>query len=203
MHAFFDALVAIVGRDAAPFVGMVLLSSPLWLLGVVRLWQALQRRRAFQDFAAAKQLRFVGTTPSDARAPYTRIDRVSRAVLLYNVVEGQSDGLPIHLFDMPVRRGAQVTTVIVTVEGRLRHGAEAERAIAAIAEGPAALIETDVDVLAVSPRRRLDPSEWATWLSFATALAKAMERDATADVPFDASAGPPPSRREMFDLSAE
>ena len=56
----------------------------------------------------------------------------------------------------------------------------AEREIAA---GPSALIKTNFDVLCVSPKRRLDVSELEAWLSFATTLAKAMERDAKEESP--------------------
>ncbi len=175
MDSVLDAITAIVGRAAESWLGMFALTSPLWLLAAVRTGRALQRRRAFRDFAAAQHLQFAGTIPSDARAPYTRIEQVRRAVLLSNVVEGLSDGLPIRLFDMPSRHGPRWTVVLVTVEGTLRRGAGAERVIAA---GPTALIETNLDVLCVSPQRRLDASEFAAWLTFATALATAMERDA-------------------------
>ena len=163
--------------------------------------QALQRRRAFREFAAARHLQFVGTIPSDARAPYTRIDRVRRAVLLSNVIEGQSDGLPIRLFDMPSGSTPRWTIVLVTVDGTLRRGAGAERVIAA---RPAARIETNLDVLCVSPRRPLDASELAEWLSFATALGKAMERDAKEEARIDApEAAPPPARTMFGSFSAE
>jgi hypothetical protein len=99
MDSVLDAIAVIVGRAAESWLGIVALTSPIWLLAAVRIRQTLQRRRAFREFAAAHHLRFVGTIPSDARAPYTRIKRVSREVLLSNVIEGQWDGLPIHLFD--------------------------------------------------------------------------------------------------------
>lgn len=180
--------------------------SPLWLLAAVWTWQRRQRRRAFQDFAAAQHLEFVGTIPSDARSPYTRFGLVRWAVLLFNVLEGQWDGLPICLFDMPhERRSPHWTTILVTVEGTLRRGAGAERAIASEAPGwvrlrdsavdvlietsaePSLKLTRGLDVLCVSPRRLLDASELAAWLSFATTLAKAMERDAKEDAPIEAS----------------
>ena len=152
-------------------------------------------------FRGRAHLEFVGTIPSDARAPYTRIERVRWAVLLWNVMEGQWNGLPIRLFDMPRGRALGWTMVLVTVEGTLRRGAGAERAIAA---EPAALIETNLDVLCVSPRRPLDASELAAWLSFATRLARAMERDAKEEAPIDGSETAPPPARAMFGLfSAE
>jgi hypothetical protein len=199
MDGFVDAIVAIVGRTAAPWLGIVVLASPLWLLGAVRLGQALRRRRAFQAFAVAQpNLQFVGTIPSDARPPYTRVDRVRWAVLLSNVVEGRSDGLPIHLFDMPRRADSRWTVVLVTVDDMLRRGARAERVMAT---GPAALIETTVDVLLVSPERLLDPSELARWLAFATALAKAMERDAKEGPPLDVGAEASTRSRAILDLT--
>ena len=201
MDSVLDAFIGIVGRAAESWLVMFALTSPIWLLAAARIRQALQRRRAFRDFAAAQHLQFVGTIPSDARAPYTRIARVRWAVLLSNVMEGQWDGLPIRLFDMPRGRMPSWTMVLVTVEGTLRRGAGAERAIAA---GPAALIETNLDVLCVSPRRRLDASELAEWLSFATTLAQAMERDAKEEAPLDASEAAPPPMRAMFGMfSAE
>jgi hypothetical protein len=198
MDSVLDAIITAIGRAAESWLGVFVLTSPIWLLAAVRVRQALQRRRSFQDFAAEQRLEFVGIIPSDARAPYTRIGRVRWAVLLWNVVEGQSDGLPIYLFDMPHNRRSRWTMVLVTVDGTLRRGAAAERAIAA---GPAALIETNLDVLCVSPRRRLDVSELAEWLSFATALAKTMERDAKDEAPVDASEETPPRMRAMFGMS--
>jgi hypothetical protein len=195
MDSVLDAITAIVGRAAESWLGIFALTSPIWLLAVVRIWQALQRRRAFRDFAAARHLQFVGTIPSDARAPYTRIERVRREVLLSNVMEGQWDGLPIRLFDIQRGRAPRWTMVLVTVEGTLRRGAGAEHAIAA---GPTALIETNLDVLCVSPRRALDASELATWLSFATTLAQAMERDAKEEAAIDVSEEAPPPARAMF-----
>jgi len=197
MDSVLDAITVVVARAAESWLGIAALTSPIWLLAAVRIRQALQRRRAFRDFAAAHHLQFVGTIPSDARAPYTRIDRVRREVLLSNVIEGQWDGLPIRLFDRARGRTPRWTMVLVTVEGRLRRGAGAERALAA---DPEALIETNLDVLCVSPRRPLDPSELATWLSFATTLARAMERDAKEEVPIDASEEAPAPARTMFGL---
>src|SRR5262245_4652499 len=170
MDSVLDAIIAAVTGAAASWLGIIALTAPIWLLGAVRIRQALQRRRAFRDFAAEQQLEFVGIIPSDARAPYTRLGRVRWAVLLWNVVEGQADGLPVYLFDMPQHRRSRWTMGLVTVDGTLRRGPAAERVIA---DGPAALIETKLDVLCVSPRRRLDVSELVEWLSFATALAKA------------------------------
>jgi hypothetical protein len=199
MDTFVDAVVAIVGRPAAPWVGMIVLAAPLWLLGAVRLGRALRRRQAFRAFAAAHpDLQFVGTKASDARLPYTRIDRVRRAVLLSNVVEGQWDGLPIRLFDMPIHRGLRWTAVLVTVEDLLRRGAWAEQVIAA---GPAAMIETNLDVLLVSPTRLLDPGELTAWLAFATALAKAMERDAKERPQPDVDAEAPTPSRSILGLT--
>ena len=85
MDSILDAIIAVVERAADSWLGMFALTSPIWLLAAVRTRQAWQRRRAFRDFAAAHQLQFVGTIPSDARAPYTRIESVRRAVLLSNV----------------------------------------------------------------------------------------------------------------------
>jgi hypothetical protein len=201
MDSVLDAIIAIAGRAGESWLGMVALTSPLWLLAAVRIRQALHRRRAFRDFAEAQQLEFVGIIPSDKRAPYTRIKLVRWAVLLWNVVEGQWDGLPIYLFDMPRNRSSTWTMVLVTVDGTLRRGAAAERAIA---PGPSALIETNLDVLCISPRRRLDVSELAEWLSFATTLAKAMERDAKDEAPLGAAEEAPRSARAMFGMfSAE
>src|SRR5262245_35289979 len=127
MDSVLDAIIAAVGRAADSWLVVFALMSPLLVLAAVRMRQALQRRRSFQDFAATQHLEFVGIIPSDARAPYTRIGRVRWAVLLSNVVEGQSDGLPICLFDMPHNRHSRWTMVIVTVDGTLRRGAAAER----------------------------------------------------------------------------
>lgn len=200
MDSLLDGIVALVARAAESWLGIIVLTSPLWLLAAVRTRQILQRRRAFQAFAAAQRLKFVGTIPSDARAPYTRIYLVRGAVLLSNVIEGEWDGLPIRLFDMPERRGAPRSTVIlVTVEGTLLRGASAERTIAA--GPPAELIDTNLDVLCVSPRRKLEPSELTTWLTFATTLAKAMEQDAKDEYSRDPSEEPPPPpRRQMFGM---
>ena len=191
MDSLLDAFTAVIARAAESWLGMFALTSPIWLLAAVRIRQSWRRRRAFQDFAAARHLQFVGTIASDARAPYTLIDLVRRAVLLSNVIEGQSDGLPIHLFDMPLNRALSWTMVLVTVDGTLRRGAGAERQIAA---GPSALIKTNFDVLCVSPKRRLDASELAAWLSFATTLATAMERDAKEEIPLASEEAPPPAR---------
>ena len=178
MDSVLDAIAAIASRAAGSWLGMLLITSPIWLLAAVRVWQALRRRRAFQAFAAAQpELHFVGTIPSDARLPYSRVERVRRQVLLSNVVEGRWDGLPVHLFDTARGRDPRWTMILVTVEDMLHRGAEAERIVAA---GPAALIEFSLDVLSVSPQRSLDTSELTAWLTFATTLAKAMERDAKA-----------------------
>jgi len=194
MDSFLDAIIA---RAATP-LGLLVLALPIWLLAAMRGWEALQRRRAFREFAAAQHLEFIGIIPSDKRAPYTRIHRVRGAVLLSNVIEGQSDSLPIFLFDMPTgRRAPRWTVVLVTVEGTLRRGAMAERAMAANSE---ALVETNLDVLCVSPRRRLDVSELVEWLSFATTLAKAMERDARDEAGIDAPETGVPRARAMFGM---
>lgn len=197
MQGFMDLLTAIVGRTAAPFVGVLLLSSPLWVMGGMYLRKEWGRRRALQDFAAARQLTFVGTIPSDARAPYTRIYWVARAVLLSNVIEGRWDGLPIKLFEMPADRARPTgTTVLVTVEDLLRRGARAEHAIAA---GPAETwIDMNAEILCVCAQRRLDPSELPTWLSFAVAVAKAMEQDLKDAVRFDTSGPTPPPKRTLI-----
>jgi hypothetical protein len=89
----------------------------------------------------------------------------------------------------------QTTVILLTVEDILRRGAEAERAIAA---GPQALIETNLAVLCVSPKRPLDAAELATWLSFAATVGKAMERDAKAEARSAASPDAPSPRRGMF-----
>ena len=123
MNSVLDAITALVARAGESWLGIVALTSPIWLVAAVRIRQALQRRGAFRDFAAAHRLQFVGTIPSDARAPYTRIERVRREVLLSNVIEGQWDGLPIHLFDRARGQTPRWTMVLVTVEGRLRRGA--------------------------------------------------------------------------------
>jgi hypothetical protein len=175
MDSFLDTLTALVGRDAAPWVGMFVLWSPIWVFALVRIRKGLQRRRAFREFAAARHLQFLGTIPSDARPPYTRVDVVRRQVLLSNVIEGQWDGLSIHLFDTSRGRSPRWTMILVTVEGTLRRGGTAEGVIAARQD---ALIQTELGILCVSPKRPLDASELATWLSFATTLAKGMERDA-------------------------
>ena len=196
MDRVVDAFLAIVGRGGGSLVVTIAFLSPLGLIAAMRTWRALQRRRTFRDFAAARHLEFVGTVASDARAPYTRIDRVRRAVLLSNVIEGQWDGLPVRVFDMSKgRRMGQTTVILLTVEDILRRGAEAERAIAA---GPQALIETNLDVLCVSPKRPLDAAELATWLSFAATVGKAMERDVKAEARSAASPGAPSPRRGMF-----
>ena len=175
MESVQDAIRAVFGRAAETWLGIIVLTSPMWLLVVWLIRKGLQRRRAFQDFAAAQHLQFVGTIPSDKRAPYTRIDRVRRQGLLSNVVEGQWDGLPIRLFDLAPGRSPRWTAVLVAVGSTLHRGARAESAIAARRE---ALIETNLDVLFVSPMRALDAPELAAWLSFATTVARALERDA-------------------------
>jgi hypothetical protein len=178
MFSVLDAIAAVIRRAGDSWLGMLALSSPLWVLAAVRARGALRRRRACQAFAAAHAFRFAGTIPSDARAPYTRIDRVSRAVLLSNVLEGEWEGLAVRVCDMaPGRRRARWTTILVTVEDTLQLGPGAQRVIDTAPVAP--LIETNLDVLSVSPRRRLDASELPVWLSFATTLAKAMERDFT------------------------
>jgi hypothetical protein len=156
-------------------LAIVALTSAGGLVAAMWIRKILLRRRAFQEFAAEKRFEFVGTIPSDGRVPYKRIQRVAQAVLLTNLVEGQWDGLPVRVFDMPWRRrGAKLTTVLVVVEDTLRRGALAEGVLAA---RPDAMIDIDLDILIVTPARLLDASELAEWLTFATALAKAMERD--------------------------
>ena len=190
-----DAITAVLGRAAETWLGMIVLTSPMWLFAAVRIRQVLQRRRAFREFAAERQLTFVGTIPSDARAPYTRIERVRREVLLGNVIEGEWDGLPIRLFDLSRGSTPRWTMVLVSVEGTLCRGAEAEIVIAAKRE---VLIEMNRDVLCVSSQRSLAVSELAEWLSFATTLARAMERDAKDEVWFAAPAKAPSPERAMF-----
>ena len=190
-----DAIRAVFGRAAETWLGMIVITSPMWLFAAMRIRQGLLRRRAFKDFAATRQLQFAGTIPSDARAPYARIDHVRRQVLLSNVIEGQWDGLPIHLFDMARGQTPRWTTILVTVEGTLRRGAGAESVIAA---KPETWIETNLDVLCVSPQRPIEASELAEWLSFATALARAMERDAKDEGRFDTSVKTPQPERPMF-----
>jgi hypothetical protein len=196
MDSLLDAIAATIARAAESWLGVVAITSPIWLLAAVRIRRVLMRRRAYRAFAAAhQQLEFVGVIPSDARAPYTRIPLVSSAVLLSHVVEGEWDGLPIRLFEMPYRRGGPYwTTILVTVEGRLLRGPEAERVMSS---RPDLLIRINLDVLCLSPQRRLVAPEFADWLSFTTALAKAMERDAKEAARFET---PPetPFKREMF-----
>jgi hypothetical protein len=175
IDSVLDAIAALVIRASESWLGVVTLTLPIWLFAAVKIRQILRRRRAFQDFAAERNLQFTGTIPSDARPPYSRIYHVSVAVLLTNLLEGQWEARSIRVFDMPTRGGARVTTVLVTVEGTLRRGPHAERTIAA---GPEARIDMDLDILCLTPLRRLDVSELPAWLSYAVALANAMERDA-------------------------
>ena len=175
MDPLLDGIAAIVDRATESWLGIVALTSPIWLGAALWIRSVLLRRRAFREFAAARRLEFVGIIPSDARLPYKRIQRVAQAVLLSNVVEGQWDGLPIRVFDMPWRRrGPHLTTILVVVEDTLHRGALAEGVLAA---RPEARIDTDLDILIVTPQRLLDPSELAEWMTFSTTLAKAMERD--------------------------
>ena len=136
---------------------------------------AIRRRRERQDFAAERRLRFLGTIASDARPPYTNFTQVRRSVLLSNVMEGEADGLPVRLFDLNPGYSPRWTAILVTVEGRLHRGARAEGLIAGKTE---ALIETNLDVLFVSPKRLLAAAELSPWLAFAIELAKALEEDA-------------------------
>jgi hypothetical protein len=200
MDSFADALIALVGRDAALWVGTFVLSSPMWGYALMQLRKGLQRHRAFREFAAARQLQFLGTIPSDARVPYRRVEVVRQKVLLRNAIEGQWDRLPIYLFDVPADSRSILggTTILVTVEGTLHRGAAAA---SAIATHPDALIVTELDILCVSPKRQLDASELATWLSFATTLAKAMEREAKEQARFDTSPPAPRPARTMFGTS--
>jgi hypothetical protein len=199
MDSLLDAIAAAVARAAESWPGVVVLTSPIWLLAAVRIRQALMRRRAYRDFAEARHLKFAGVIPSDARAPYTRIPLVRSAVLLFHVVEGEWDGLPIRLFEMPWGRrgGSDWTTIIVAVEGRLHPGPETERVIAA---RPEVAIRTNLDVLCLSPGRRLVASEFADWLSYTVALAKAMEHDAKEAARFQTPPELPPMKREMFGM---
>ena len=77
----------------------------------LRKW--LKRRAAFREFASARGLRFRGTIPSDKYPPYAIFFHVSRAVLLYHVVEGRLNGFDVAVFDFPTR-GATRTGVIVS-----------------------------------------------------------------------------------------
>jgi hypothetical protein len=196
MDAFLDAIADLVIAAGESWLGVAALTSPIWLLAAWLIRRGLMRRRAFRDFAAARGLEFVGTIASDGRMPYKRVPRVAQAVLLSNVLEGQWEGLPIRLFEMVWRRnGPSLTTILVVVEGRLLRGAGAEGVIAA---RPETWIEMDLDILVITPQRRLDPSEFAEWLTFAVTLAKAMERDAKEAARFETPAEVPPPRRTMF-----
>jgi len=156
-------------------LAIVALTSTGGLVAAMWIRKILLRRRAFREFAAARGFEFVGTIPSDGRTPYKRIQRVAQAVLLTNLVQGQWNGVPISVFDMPwFRRGSKLTTVLVVVEDTLRRGPLAEGVLAA---RPDTLIDMDLDILIVTPRRLLDAPELPEWLTFATTLAKAMERD--------------------------
>jgi hypothetical protein len=149
---------------------------------IARAVPALRRRRERQDFAAERRLRFLGTIASDARPPYTDFSRVRRSVLLSNASEGEASGLPVRLFDINPGSSPRWTVILVTVEGRLHRGARAERLIAG---QPEALVETNLDVLFVTPKRLLAAAELSPWLSFATTLARALEADAQIQM-FDA-----------------
>jgi hypothetical protein len=175
MDGIVDALVGVVERASESWIGTIALFSPIWLLAGVRGWQALRRRRSVQAFAAERRFRFLGTIASDARPPYTAFPQVSRSVLLTNVLEGESDGLPVRLFDLYPRRGTRWTAILVTVDDTVHRGPRAESVIAGRRE---AMVDTNFDVLFVSPKRLLDASELSAWLTFATTLAKAMEEDA-------------------------
>jgi hypothetical protein len=202
VDSVLDGIAGLVARAAESWLGIFVLTLPIWLVAAFWLRRSLGRRRGFQAFAAAHRLQFAGTIASDARLPYTRIPRVAWAVLLSNTIEGEWDGLPIRLFDMPNRRNSPPwTTILVKVDGRLLRGPHTEQAIGA---GPAAHIETDdLDVLCVSPKRLLDPSNLKAWLSFATTIAKAMERDAKEAARFDSSPDEPQAPRAMFGLFNE
>lgn len=195
MDSVLDDVIGFFATAAGLPLGLLVLTSPIWLWAAVRTRQALQRRRAFRDFAKAHRLEFVGIIPSDKRAPHTRIELVRWAVLLWHVVEGQWDGLPVSVFDMPSRGGSPWTMALVTVEGTLRRGAYAEAVIAA---RPALSIQIEFDVLCVSAMQRLDVAELGALLAFATALAKAMERDAEEARSRDVFPEAPRVERPMF-----
>ena len=85
----------------------LILAYPAFLLH-----QWLKRRAAFREFASARGLRFRGTLPSDKYVPYAVFRHVSRAVLLYHVVEGRLNGLDIAVFDFPKSGGTHTGAIV-------------------------------------------------------------------------------------------
>jgi hypothetical protein len=75
----------------------------------------LKRRARLREFAARHEFHFRGILPSDKYAPYTRFHYVSRAVLLYNVMEGRWNDFDVAIFDFPMRRGSTCTGAIVSL----------------------------------------------------------------------------------------
>lgn len=174
-----DPISTFLARTFGPTLGGIVVSSPIWLYIAVQAGRAVRRRREFREFAAARRFEFVGTIQADADAHrrYARVPSARRGTLLTNLIEGQRDGLSISVFNVGYGRRRSETAIMVTVDYTLRRGADAERVIAT---RPEAIVDVDDDMLLVTPRRLLDASELDAWLSLATTLALAMERDAKA-----------------------
>jgi hypothetical protein len=188
MDTILDALVSLLRSGSGPLLLAVLVFGPLLAIIVFRTRGGLQRRRDFESFAEARGLRFAGTIASDARAPYDRVGTGKWAVLLYHVVEGTWDGLPVSVFDMPRGKRPTWTVALVTANGLLRDGKAAARVRSAT---PGYSAEANLDVLYVTPERQIEVTELPDLLDCAVSLVKAMEQDAREETP----AGTGPQRR--------
>jgi hypothetical protein len=97
---------------AAVFYAVGLTTGAIMI--VVWLRRAIRQRRGFRRFAAAHNLKFAGTRASDAEQPFTLFERVRTSVLLFNVVEGMWQGIPVAVFEFNVAHGTVWTAVIAT-----------------------------------------------------------------------------------------
>jgi hypothetical protein len=140
-----------------------------------------------RDFAVATGLRFRGTLPSDKYDPYRRFPGVERSVLLYNAMEGASDGFETALFDYYASRGTTSTGVIVSLPTddstsfTAMPGAPplglGSRTTSQLVLDPSVSVATNLGYLFVRAPGKLDGDRLRDFLAFAAALARAIEAD--------------------------
>lgn len=133
--------------------------------GGIGLYQSLQRRQGFRQFAAHYGLRFEGLVVPDGRAPYIQFDHLKWSVTIYNAVEGPWEGFEVAAFDYNVGRHTRRTAAIVRTPHVLGEGVHP-------ATAPFDEVLTSNDLLYVRSPKLLPPSALPGFLSAAVALAR-------------------------------
>jgi hypothetical protein len=146
----------------------------------------LKRRGRMREFAAAAGLQFRGTLPSDKYDPYRGFQEVKWSVLLYNVIEGRSDGFETAVFDYYASRARTSMGVImslptdsssVTVTPSAPPAGLGPRTVSQLALNPSVHVVTNAGHLLIRAPRKLDGDPLREFLRFVAAVARALEAD--------------------------